>query len=197
MAISGRSDRIEEILRLVYNMQSCRIISSRTFVMHKYPPALTKLLRPGVHIAQFLSREGNLVLLAISKNSYLAGAAEPTHLKSVLDAEGFRAGTSAWILAPEPLQDNQLPFLNPGNAGPGVRALRRTLLLRGVHPAPWRICILNGNQICTCGQLLAIDGRHRLVATMPVLEEVDPLEVRTALQAVLDSIDGTTEEKDE
>ena len=134
----------------------------------KHPAAATtraKLLRRGVHVAPFFSPNGRLVLLAIDRGHLCVLIAEITGLsgRGTL-CEGLRGcDLHVGLLEPCPSQ-GKIPFLNPGND----RALSRLLLPKGVHLAPWRVCIWDEATRCSSAAevLLAIDERHRLVAQM-------------------------------
>lgn len=159
----------------------------------------SKLLQAGLHVAPFLSPAGRLVLLAISKNHHLDVAVEIQQMTGCRrygsDYEFNQADQSArfyarnclsaWSLEPQAEQHGYIPYLNPGNAGPGHRALARIQLAPGVHLAPWSASWHGpAGGYRTIRPLLAIDEHHRLVAEMNALPE-DVESARRELMAFL------------
>lgn len=156
-------------------------------------PNTRNLLPAGLHVAPFLSPAGRLVVLAIGQGHYLQVAAEIQQMAGCRNANADNAfaltgqagafalagqvtnppasALSEWILEPQAAQGGYIPFLNPGNAGPGRRALARIQLAPGVHEAPWLASWSRWKGYRTIRPLLAIDADHHLVAEMNVLPE--------------------------
>jgi len=161
------------------------------------------LLRPGLHVAPFLSGSGRLVILAIGCRHILFAAAEVSGLKGrrPLFEDAFKTGgrmgrgMPAWrLFNPDPTQGSMPPFLAPGNVGLGPRTLRRILLAPGVHMAPWNTMVeVSGGKYRAAQPVIAIDERHRFVAEMTAFPE-DLDSARRDLLAFLNAPDDPDDE---
>lgn len=191
-----------------HSMRDTRNTNTRT-QCDANPPGRTRRVRsgfwsPGVHVAPFLSCSGRFILVAIGRAHLFMVAAEVAALE-----DGPGLGTSAhpdlsypaWILEPQKtrttngaIADIGIPFLRSLGALNGGRPLDALLWSRGVHLAPWRNAYDTGGELGHGRPMLAIDGRHRLVAEIVLPDGADPEPVHRDLLAILEAAEAISQD---
>lgn len=144
------------------------------------PPVAQRPMLGGLHVAPFLSRDGNVLLAAIDGEGALGALVEcgrPTGGKDGSCGNNF-SGREAIELTNEAdvVWDvlTGVPNCTTGNPAPkyGFKPLGRS-----VHHAPWRPWDMSEGH-----HLMAIDHQHRLVASM---EAVNPPAARDARRKLM------------